>query len=471
MASSKHEQVRSSRPKSGSGLKYNSLPDFLSKNGTKTGQIISLDDLLQAILEATPKEKKMYFFKPIPGVDYRSPKLSRGNAGWFVFYYVKDPGTGRLRRIRIKLNHIKTTRERERVAREMISALGERLALGWNPLRDTVAPRSGVGAFDAYEAFLAAKKKEAEAQSVASYRSYVKVFTDWLRENGFSKDRPIGCVSHETAVAFMDHLDAKEGISPRTWNNYLSFLMTLHAWLIDKGYLGGANPFAGIRRKPKRLMEKRRRMLTADELARLVAWLETENPEFLAVVLLCYCCFVRPKEIALLRCRDLQLDRQLLFVGRDIAKNDRDSVRTIPDAILPALRRLDLSHPDWALFGKNAGDGDDFRPARDPANQRKFAAYWSLRVRPALGFPDEVQLYSLKDTGITNMATSGVPINLVQQQADHSSVAITSIYLGQRRAKAVEELKAADILPVNEKSPDRRGAGIEISYEDHSGVL
>ena len=222
-------------------VENNSLPVFSSKTGTEPGQIISLDDLLQAILDAAPKEKKMYFFKPIPGVDYRAPKLSRGDAGWFVFYYVKDPGTGRLRRIRVKINHVKPTRERERVAREMIAALGERLALGWNPLRDAGAPRSGVGVFDAYAAFLAAKKKEAEIQSVASYRSYVKVFSEWLQENGFSKDRPIGCVSHETAVAFMEYLDTKEGISPRTWNNYLSFLMTLHAWLIARGYIA-VNP-------------------------------------------------------------------------------------------------------------------------------------------------------------------------------------------------------------------------------------
>lgn len=451
-------QIRSSRLNPDKTHKISGLPDKSQATGSNPGQIFSLSDAVQALLDGAPKEKKMFLFKPLPGVDYRAPKLTQGNPDWVIRYYVKDPSTGKLRRIRIKVNHIHPVRERVRVAREIMASLSERLALGWNPLRDGAAPKSSVSVSQAYDAFLTAKAKEAEAQSVASYRSYIKVFSAWLKENGFAEDRPICCVSKETAVAFMDYLDSKDGISPRTWNNYLAFLLAMHAWLIDKGYLAG-NPFAGIRRKPKRLMEKRRRMLTGAELARLIAWLQDENPEFLAVVLLCYCCFVRPKEIALLRCRDLQLDRQLLFVGRDIAKNDHDSVRTIPDAIVPALRRLDLSHQDWALFGKNSGDGDDFHPARDPANQRKFAAYWSAKVRPALGFPDEVQLYSLKDTGITNMATSGVPINLVQQQADHSSVAITSIYLGQRRAKAVEELKAADILPGKENLPGRRGAG------------
>lgn len=44
------------------------------------------------------------------------------------------------------------------------------------------------------------------------------------------------------------------------------------------------------------------------------------------------------------------------------------------------------------------------------------------------------------------MATAGVAINLVQQQADHSNVAITSIYLG-RKPEANTKIKGAAILP------------------------
>ena len=438
-------QVRSSRPEPGNDLKNSSLPDFLLKTGSNTGQNFSLDDILEAAFGESAKEKKMFLFKPLPGVDYRPPKLTKGRAGWTIRYYVKDPATGHLRRIRIKVNHIHPLKERARVAREMMAAISERLALGWNPLRDASAPKSSVSAFDAYDAFLKVKAKDAEAQSLASYKSYIKIFTGWLKENGFDQARPICCVTRETALAFMDHLDENAGISARTWNNYLSFLQTLHAWLQEKGFIP-SNPFDGIKRKPKRLTAKKRRTFTDEELACLFAWLEAHNREFLAVCLLCYACFIRPKEIALLRCSDIDLDAQTVHVRSEIAKNDNDSFRTIPDAVLPYLQRLDLSHPDWALFGKNYGDGEDFRPGPTPADQRKFAGYWSAWIRPALGFPTELQLYSLKDTGITNMATAGVAINLVQQQADHSNVAITSIYLG-RKPEADAKIKQAAILP------------------------
>ncbi|MCR5352397.1 MAG: site-specific integrase [Bacteroidales bacterium] len=438
-------QVRSSRPHSGNGLKINSLPEFSSETGSDPGHIFSLDDILEAAFGESAKEKKMFLFKPLPGIDYRAPKLTRGNPDWVIRYYAKDPATGKLRRIRIKVNHIKPVKERLRAAREIMAAIEERLALGWNPLRDATAAKSSTPAFAAYNTFLAVKTKEAEVQSISSYRSYIKVFSQWLRDAGFDEVRPICCVTKETALAFLNHLDEKEDISARTWNNYLSFLQTLHTWLKEKGYMS-SNPFDGIKRKPKRLTAKKRRTFTDDELSRLFAWLQENNREFLAVCLLCYACFIRPKEIALLRCRDIDLHAQTVHVRGEIAKNDNDSYRTIPDAVLPALRRLDLSHPDWALFGKNYGVGDDFRPGPDPADQRKFAGYWAYQIRPALGFPEELQLYSLKDTGITNMATAGVAINLVQQQADHSNVAITSIYLG-KKPEANAKIRGAAILP------------------------
>ena len=54
--------------------------------------------------------------------------------------------------------------------------------------------------------------------------------------------------------------------------------------------------------------------------------------------------------------------------------------------------------------------------------------------------------FSLKDTGITRTLSEGVALNFVQQQADHSSPAITGIYVG-KTAEALEVMKGVDILP------------------------
>ena len=108
------------------------------------------------------------------------------------------------------------------------------------------------------------------------------------------------------------------------------------------------------------------------------------------------------------------------------------------------VRQLDLSHPDYYLFGTTRGYS--FMPSPKPIWSRKISNYWEEYIRPACNFPMDLQFYSLKDTGITNMVSSGVPLTSVQQQADHSSIAITSVYVGKTGKKAAEDLKRVDII-------------------------
>lgn len=161
-----------------------------------------------------------------------------------------------------------------------------------------------------------------------------------------------------------------------------------------------------------------------------MGYLSGNNIEYLAMCMICYACLIRPKELVMLRCRDIDLEKQLIHITPEIAKNDKESFRTIPDGLVPLLRQLDYSHPDWYLFGQNNGGGN-FRPSKKMACSRKIAQWWNTNVRPGCGFGMDIQFYSLKDTGITDMLTEGIPINLVQQQADHSSVAMTAIYVGK----------------------------------------
>ena len=164
-------------------------------------------------------------------------------------------------------------------------------------------------------------------------------------------------------------------------------------------------------------------------MAKLLEFLSANNPEYLAAVLLCYGCFLRPKELALLRCSDIDLKNQVVHIRAEIAKNDSDSYRTIPGDIFAYVSRLDLTHPDWYVFAKHGKY--DFSPGPEKVCSRKLAKYWSDHVRKACDFSEELQFYSLKDTGITAMLNRGVSINKVQHQADHSSVAMTAIYVGQ----------------------------------------
>lgn len=447
----KDDSLKSSHPdKNGLSVKilntYTESPGFA---GSNPGQDFSLETSLFDMLREFSKEKKMYFGLPKIYVDYKPPKLHRGRTSWYISYYVRDPDTGRFRLFRVKVNHFGSTGERIRGAKAIMADIQEKLSLGWNPIVSRFSPKASVPAFRALDSYYRVKEKEMELESLRSYKSYLKVFREWLKREGLTESTPICAVSELVAKRYMAFLEDESGVSPRTYNNYLSFQITLFDWMRDKGYVSD-NVFAGIRRKPKRLMKKNRRLLNDDELNRLFSFLEHANPEFHAVCLLCYCCLMRPKEIALLTCADIDLEKQTVHVGADIAKNDSESFRTIPDAVLPAFRRLELGNRELFLFGHHPGAGANFRPSGVATDKKRFTDYWNRVIRPACGFGLELQLYSLKDTGITNMLKDGVAINLVQQQADHSSVAMTAIYVGKSPA-ANKQLQGIDILP--EKRP------------------
>lgn len=219
----------------------------------------------------------------------------------------------------------------------------------------------------------------------------------------------------------------------------------MFTWLKKRGYVA-VNPFDDIQRKPKRLMRsKKRRLLSDEEIHRLVAHLSESHLPYLCICLFCYCCFMRPKEIAMIRCGDIDLDSQTIRVHGNVAKNGRDSVRTIPAAMIPYLMRLEMGDMGMYLFAAHRGDKFSFTPGDRPTIGQRIADYWRFYVRPALHFEEDVQFYSLKDTGITHMIDIGIPLTFVQQQADHSSIAMTAIYVGRSPA-ANDALKEVDVF-------------------------
>ena len=431
-------RVPLSPQKSSNSLKYNDLEDLPLKNGAQTSQQQSLYDALEALC----KEKKMSIFKPTPFSDYIPARLCEGKE-WVIVWYVKNPLTGKMVRYRKKVNRIKQISKRRAAAKALVAGINERLALGWNPEVAAVAPRATTKLNDALDLFLKVKSKESESNSMRSYNSFISTFRSWMKSAGMPDDVYVCSITSDVAMRLMDDIESRANIGARTYNNYLCFFKLLFNWMIERDYISD-NPFDKIHRKPKKLTKKKRRVMTDAELNTLFEYLGRTNRNYLCMTLLCYCCFLRPKEIVSLKCADIDLIRQTVHIKEDVAKNDNDSYRTIPDVIVPILRELDLSNGSLFLFG---GLGDyEFAPSDRQVCSRKLAKYWDCYVRPACKFGQDLQFYGLKDSGVTKMITEKIPINLVQKQADHSSIAMTAIYVGAL-PEASAELKKVNILP------------------------
>ena len=91
------------------------------------------------------------------------------------------------------------------------------------------------------------------------------------------------------------------------------------------------------------------------------------------------------------------------------------------------------------VLARHAGEGELFlvgknerlEPDCEAIGKSHFQKSWE-KMRRATGLPKEMQLYSLRDTGLTDLLHAGVDPLTVQHHADHSSLDMQAIYTSHR---------------------------------------
>lgn len=344
----------------------------------------------------------------------------------YVAYYVLDPSTQKLKRQRIKLNHIQNKTERRKYALLLVNTINQKLYNGWQPLADTAAA-SSVTIGEALSRFIADKEKDLRRDTMRAYRSYAAIYREWLTAAGLIENFVFALPD----TALHDFLDARAGVSARTYNNYLSWLRTFYGWCIERKYCQN-NAAANIHQK--RTDTKLRTTINRDQRARIAAYFRQNLPGYNLAILLCYHLFIRPKEMCCLKLENIDFEAGLITIPANVAKNHNARVLAMPTDVANMIDRYKSLPKDCYLFG----DGKTFTPARRtrPLLPARISETW-LDMRKALKLPAEIQFYSLKDTGITDMLEAGVPAKYVKDLADHHSLDMTAKYTHKADAKRI----------------------------------
>lgn len=376
------------------------------------------------------------FFKASIGIDYLPARLTEGRE-WYVSFYAKSPSTGKLRRKKIKLNKISAIKERRNMARRIIMEVNDKLSRGWNPFVED-APKSFHKLWDALKTYIDVQKKELEQASFKTYNSFVQRLKNTLTKMGYMENMFVYQFDKTLAASIMLQIKQDPKLSARTYNNYLFFYKSLFSWLLNFGYVS-KNPFEGIKRMPKKLTKAHKELFTPEMRHDIEKYLKKENPRYLVACMLCYYCFMRPKEISWFRVGDINFKTQTIRVWEDYAKNDKNSVRTIPDVMMPYLLDIDWNYPgDYFVFSRD--EPGRFFAGKTHLEPEYFAKFWK-KVRNRFGWSKKVQFYNLKHTGITNMLADGVAPNFVQGQADHQSLEMTTIYAATHTPVSQEDIR------------------------------
>lgn len=222
---------------------------------------------------------------------------------------------------------------------------------------------------------------------------------------------------------FLEWVFIGRGVAPRTHNNYRTWCLSFCRWLRQQHYISG-DPLLDV--PPLKEPPKVRQPLPPSVLARVRDYLNERNKHYLLAVMMEYCCFIRPDELSNIRIGDIDAKAHAIYVRAEISKNGKAEMVGLNNAVLSLMRELHVlrSPKDWYLFSVRC------RPGATKLNSRMFRERWA-RLRKRLDLPKEYQFYSLKDSGIRDLANSE-GIVIARDQARHSSVAVTNKYLQGR---------------------------------------
>jgi len=345
--------------------------------------------------------------------------------GFYVEYYVYDPMADVMlrRTIQLKrlLNRYRTSREKQLAAQKVADELNLKLGGGWTPLHESDDGRLYTPIADLVDKFLKAKGREGvRPTTLTNYTSMTHLFLDWCEDNGMAK-KYSGTFLRADAVRYMDFIMDK-GNGNRSYNNTVKALRCFFNWAHEHCYCK-ENPFESIKLLPKQ--RKKRILIDRSTRERINDYFSREKPQMLLVSMLVYSSAIRPKEISNIQLKHIDLEKHYILIEETNAKNHKARCATITKEItqmlVPLLRRYTDSN--FYLFGT----GKQMDPAPRPARTNYFAKNWN-KMRLELGLPVEMQLYSLRDTGLTDLLHAGVDQLTVQHHADHSSLAIQNIY-------------------------------------------
>lgn len=361
---------------------------------------------------------------------YTYPKLHCGK-NWYIDFLAYDPAEGRMKRKKYMLNDIPSKTQRRVKAAELIASTLNLLRTGWSPWVDANAARSYTlleVALEKYERYL---QKLQRYQTRKMYQSRVNI----LREYNATLPIPIRYVYQFDKAfisGFLDYVYYDRETTGRTRNNYKGWCSSLasffieHAWLTDNP----AEKIKSIEETPKK-----RQPLSTMQLKTLKKHLQEKNPYFLLACMFEYYTFIRPTELCSVTIGDINLQEQTIYIPAAVSKNKRDGKVALNDTLIKMLLDLDVfkNHSGCYLFGKK------MRPCERKGDSEQFRREW-LKLRKDLHWSSSFQFYSLKDSGIRDLANSE-GIVIARDQARHTDVSTTNKYLTGRDLPVHNETK------------------------------
>lgn len=368
-------------------------------------------------------------------LNYTLPKLHTGKT-WYVDFMSYDPAEQKMKRKKYMLDGISKVTDRRKRAADIIANVTARLREGWNPWVEASNSRQFTKVDAVINIYIKYLEKLYESQSIkestyTDYRKRLRVLQEFMANHAV----PIMYIYQfnlSYISDFLDYILMDRDSSARTRNNYKVWVSSLCSWMVEKQYLE-TNPCERI--KALKEEPKRREALSASDLRKLGRYLKENDPHFLLLCRMAYYTFIRPEEMTNIRLKDIFLHEQKVFVGGNISKNRQDGMVGLNDELVKMMIDLEVFKYDSDCFLFSNG----FKPGRKKITTKVLRNHF-YKVRDALRLSKNYQFYSLKDSGIRDLANAA-GIVVARDQARHSDISTTNKYLKGSSLTVHEETK------------------------------
>ena len=382
---------------------------------------------------------------------YRTPRLVKAAAGWYILYYYRVPKivehlypnvTWYRFRLTEDMNYRRGADKIE-YADWLLKEITQSLKDGYNPFetavglsseKDGKAEPDVISSKEAFKFFLDAwGKRGIEAESLAKYKRFVNKLGEYLyKVNIFYND-----VNQVTTTHIENFLQA-EIISNREFNNRLDFIRTCFIFLVKKKIIK-ESPCEGIDKKPTK--SNKHRYFDKVNLEIFSKLFTTVDPYvWFACQTVYHLCIRSDKELMLFKVGNILWDDNKILLDSDSTKGN--SARYVPmdDEIKNIFleRGIDKFPADYYVFGV---DGE---PSSTPFGLG-FLSRRFKKVRRAAELPEHFTIYGFKHTRVVHLKTDNVNDADIMSLTGHKDFVSYSKYLRDLGL-------TADRKQINEKS-------------------
>lgn len=419
----------------------------------------------------------------VPSENFTVPIISTTNPKeWYIYFEFFHAGKWHERKLRKGINRYEL-KERKKEAEALRDATHDKLKAGWNPIIDpefksrqlaqNTESIHSLGFNDALDFALQKKSPDLAKKSIQDYRNILSIIKTKAIKSGLAY-LEVKKVTRLHMLNLLDELFVEKQMSNHRFNMVLgcvrSMFTTLETYTICE-----YNPASKIPKKPVAESDKFE-SYTEDEKRRIVEHLAVKHYRLFAFMQVIYHTGIRPKELLLLRIRDVDLKRRVITLTPDLKEETTKTkfIRPVPisNHLFPFFKEMNLDQwpPEFFVFGSpfepgkgNRGAGSErwgksfkkgkgFLTGRSGAMRSDYLApspwsasrdtvgkLWQSLVKEDLGI--DKCLYAAKHTGADDKILAGIDLDALRNLYGHRSKQMT-----ERYAKQIREVYHSNII-------------------------